>query len=299
MKDTKLQERGSILLVFLITIPFLILIAMYYMHLSLTSFQVARFDQLHTEAQLAADAGADYAVEQISQDNTWAGTGGEIQLHNDGKVRTTYTASVTSGTNTKTVAITGRTYWPAATTTLARSVSIYVDLKPVTSGSFSLISGEGGLTMTNSSKIVGGDAFVNGTVNLSNSAQIGLSTNPVTVEVADQACPQPADSTYPRVCNSGEGGQPIIINNTAHIYGTVKATNQTNGNAMSNTGLVPNSTVAPQALPTYNRAAQKAAVANNLTGAAASCSGSQTLIWPANTKITGNVSLTNKCKVTV
>jgi Tfp pilus assembly protein PilX len=299
MKDVKLQQRGSILLVFLLSIPFLILIATYYMQLSLTSFQVARFDQLHTEAQLAADAGADYSVEQISQDNTWTGTGGEIQLHNDGKIRTTYTSSVTSGTNTKTVAITGKTYWPAATTTPARSVSIYVDLKPVTSGSFSLVSGVGGLTMINSSKIVGGDAFVNGAVNLSNSAQIGLSTNPVTVEVADQACPQPADSTYPRVCNSGEGGQPIIINNTAHIYGTVKATNQTNGNAMTNTGLVPNSSVAPQALPTYNRAAQKAAVANNLTGAAASCSGSQTPTWPANTKITGNVSLTNKCKVTV
>lgn len=299
MRDVKLQQRGSILLVFLITIPFLILIATYYMHLSLTSFQVSRFDQLHTEAQLAADAGADYAVEQITQNNTWTGTGGEIQLHNDGKVRTSYTASVTNGTNTKTVAVTGKTYWPAATTTAARSVSIYVDLKPVTSGSFSLVSGEGGLTMTNSSKIVGGDAFVNGTINLSNSAQIGLSTNPVSVEVADQACPQPADSTYPRVCNSGEGGQPITISNTAHIYGIVKATNQTNGNAMSNTGLVPNSTVAPQALPTYNRAAQKAAVTNNLTDAAASCSGSQTLTWTANTKIAGNVSLANKCKVTV
>jgi hypothetical protein len=57
--------------------------------------------------------------------------------------------------------------------------------------------------------------------------------------------------------------------------------------------------VAPQALPTYDRAAQKAAVANNLTGGAASCSGSETKTWPANTKITGNVSLTNKCKVTV
>ncbi len=299
----KLQQRGSILLVFLLSIPFLILIATYYMQLALTSLQVARFDQLHTEAQLAADAGADYAVEQISQNNTWAGTGGEIQLHNDGKIRTTYTASVTSGTNTKTVAVTGKTYWPAATTTPARSVSIYVDLRPVTSGSFSLVSGEGGLTMTNSSKIVGGDAFVNGTINLSNSAQIGLSTNPVSVEVADQACPQPADSTYPRVCNSGEGGQPITINNTAHIYGVVKATNQTNGTGMSNTGLVANSTVSPQALPTYDRAAQKAAVpgdaAHNLTGSAASCSGSQTLVWPANTKITGNVSLTNKCKVTV
>lgn len=295
----KLQQRGSILLVFLLTIPFLILIALYYMHLSLTSLQVARFDQLHTEAQLTADAGADYAVEQISQNNSWAGTSGEVQLHSDSKVRTTFTVSVSGDSTEKTVAVTGKTYWPASTTTPARTVSIYVDLRPVTSGSFSLVSGEGGLTMTNSSKIVGGDAFVNGTISLSNSAQIGLSTNPVNVSVADQACPQPADSTYPRVCNSGEAGQPIVINNTAHIYGTVQATNQTNGNGMSNTGLVANSTVAPQPLPTYNRAAQKAAVTNNLTGSAASCSGSQTLTWPANTKITGNVSISNKCKVTV
>ena len=53
-RHIKENQHGSIILVFLITLPFLILIAMYYMHLSLTSFQVARFDQLHTEAQLAA-----------------------------------------------------------------------------------------------------------------------------------------------------------------------------------------------------------------------------------------------------
>lgn len=295
----KLQERGSILLVFLITIPFLILIAMYYMHLSLTSFQVARFDQLHTEAQLAADAGADYAVEQISQNNNWSGTSGEVQLHSDSKLRTTFTASVTGDNSSKTVAVTGKTYWPVSTTTPARSVSIYVDLRPVTSGSFSLVSGEGGLIMSNSSKIVGGDVFVNGTITMSNSAQIGLSTNPVNVQVADNVCPQPPDSTYPRVCSSGEAGQPIVLNNSSHIYGMVKATNQTDGSDMSNTGLVPNSSAAPQPLPTYNRAAQKAAVVNNLTGSAASCSGSQTLTWLANTKITGNVTISNNCNVTV
>src|SRR5437016_2402952 len=130
------KQDGSILLVFLITLPFLILLAMYYMSLSLTSFQVARFDQLHTEAQLAADAGADYATEQISQNNSWTGTSGEVTLHSDSKLRTTYTVSVTTGTNTKTVAVTGKTYWPASTTTPARSVSIYVDLRPVTSGLF-------------------------------------------------------------------------------------------------------------------------------------------------------------------
>jgi hypothetical protein len=68
---------------------------------------------------------------------------------------------------------------------------------------------------------------------------------------------------------------------------------------MSDTGLVPGSTVAPEPLPTYDRDAQKAAVAVNQTGSEASCSNSQTRTWEANTKITGNVNISNKCKVTV
>jgi Tfp pilus assembly protein PilX len=293
------NQRGSIILVFLLTLPFLIMMAMYYMHLSLTSFQVARFDQLHTEAQLAADAGADYAVEQISQDNTWSGTASDVQLQNANNVRTTFSATVSGDSDKKTVEVTGKTYWPASSTNPNRTVKIAVDLRPVKSGSYSLVTGEGGLVMDNNAKIVSGDVFVNGTIALSNSAQIGLSTSPVSVEVADQACPQPADSTYPRVCASGEGAQPIDINNSAHIYATVKATNQTDGSNMSDNGLVANSTVAPKSLPSYDRAAQEAAVVNNLTGSQASCSGSQNITWQANTKITGNVTLSNQCKVTV
>jgi len=299
MKRLRNQQKGSIILVFLITLPFLILLAMYYMQLSLTSFQVARFDQLHTEAQLAADAGADYAVEQINQNASWAGTGTDVQLHSDSRLKTAFSASVTGDDSSKVVAVTGKTYWPASSTTPNRTVSIYVDLRPVAAGTYSVVTGEGGLSMNNNSKIVGGDVFVNGQINLANSAQIGLSTKPVTVEVADQACPQPPDSTYPRVCNSGEGSQPITINNSAHIYAAVTATNQTNGSGMSNTGLVAGGSVSPQALPTYNRAAQVAAVTNNMSGSDASCSGSETETWPANTKITGDVNISNKCKVTV
>jgi Tfp pilus assembly protein PilX len=294
----KTDQRGSMLLMFIIVIPFLILMAMYFMKLSLTSYQVARLDQLHTSAQLAADAGADYSVEQFSQDNTWTGTTGEITLHDDGKVKTTYQASISGDDTAKVVAITGRTYWPHGSATPARKVSIYVDLKPVTSGSFSVVSGEGGLIMSNSAKIVGGDVFVNGEINLQNTAQIGLSTNPLKVDVANQRCPNPADSTYPRVCNNGENGQPITIANQAHIYGTVTATYQTNGSGMSSPGLV-SGTVATKPLPTYDRSAQKAAVATTITGASASCSGSQTRTWAANTKITGDVTIDNKCKVTV
>lgn len=298
MKALPQNQSGSILLVFIITLPFLILVVLAYTQLALTSFQVGRSDQFHTAAQLAADAGADYAIQEISENNAWAGTNGEIELHDDGKTRTTYAATVTTIGDEKTVAVTGKTYWPATSVSPSRSVSIFVDMKPVTSGNYSVVSGAGGLIMSNSSKIVGGDVLINGEVIMSNTAQIGLSTSPVNVKVAHQVCPNPADATYPRACNSGENGQPITINNSARIYGEVKATNQTNATGMSNPGLVAG-TVTPQALPTYDRDAQKAAVATTITGASASCSGNTTKTWAANTKITGNVTISNQCKVTV
>lgn len=300
MKAFKLrQQNGSIIILMLITLPFIIAVALYYTQLALTSSQVARLDQLHTEAQLAADAGADYSLEQIAQDATWSGTGSEVTLHSDSSLRTTYQASVTGDDKAKVIAITGRTYWPASSTTPRRTVSINVDLRPVSSGLFSIVSGEGGLVMSNSSKVVGGDVFVNGEVNMSNTAQIGLSTSPVNLKVADQACPVPPDSTYPRVCNSGEHGQPIIIGNSARIYGTVTATNQTDGSNMFSPGLVAG-TAAPQALPSYDRASQKAAVTTTYTPTQANCVGNNgSITWPANLKITGDISIKNSCLITV
>lgn len=296
-KPKKLDQRGSIILVFIIMVPFLIAITVYDMSESLTSYQVSRFDQLHTEAQEAADAGADYSIEQLAQNSAWSGTTSDVTVHSDSSVKTTFSSSVTGNASSKTIAITGKTYFPLSSATPNRTVSIYVDLYPVTTGNYSIVAGAGGLYMSNSSKVTGGNVFVNGNINMSNSAQIGLTTNPVNVQVADDICPtSPPYDDYPQVCSSGN---PITINNTAHIYGTVTATNQTNGSGMSNTGLVSGGITPTQSLPTYNRAAQEAAVTNTMTGSAASCSNNQSVTWPANTKITGNVTMTQKCKVDV
>ncbi len=299
LKLDQRDQRGSILLVFLITLPFLILLAMHYMSLSLTSFQVGRLDQLHTEAQLAADAGADYSVEQLSENSSWAGTGSEVTLLSNSQMRTAFSSSVSGDSSSKTIAVVGKTYWPASATTPSRTVSIYVSLYPVTTGNYSIVTGAGGLYMSNNSKIVGGDVLINGEIHMSNSAQIGLSTNPVNVQVADDVCPNPPDSTYPQVCASGESGQPITLTNSAHIYGKVTATNQTDGSGMSNTGLVAGGSTAPQPLPTYDRTAQESAVTNTMSASSASCSNNQTVTWPANTKITGNVTLSNDCKAII
>ncbi|HSH55807.1 MAG TPA: hypothetical protein VK983_03205, partial [Candidatus Limnocylindrales bacterium] len=177
---------------------------------------------------------------------------------------------------------------------------VNADLRPVTSSGFSVVTGVGGLFMSNSAKIVGGDVLVNGEIQMQNTTQIGLSTNPLRVDVAHQNCPVPADANYPRLCNSGENGQPISIQNTSHIFGTVKANNQTDGTGMSDPGLSASSGITPQALPVHDRGAQITAVTQTITGADASCNTvGGTLSWPANVKITGDVLIAKDCKVTV
>lgn len=293
------NDDGQVLVTLLIVVPALILIVASYLNLSSSNLRLSRQDQFHTMAQMSADAGADFAIEQINQNPSWTTTSGEVTLSNDNSNRTTYQSSIASGdSNTKIVTSIGRSYWPASASTPSFTITVKVDLRPVEQGTYSIISGEGGLVMSNTSKVVAGDIYINGTIDLSNSAQIGLSSNSVNVNVANQSCPVPADATYPRICNAGEGSQPISIRNSARIYGDVKANNQTSGTGMSNPGLTVSSGVSAQPLPTYDRAAQKAAVVTTIAGSSVSCSsGAKT--WAANIKITGDVNISNTCKVTV
>lgn len=300
MINKKIAQTGSVLVSVIVVMPFLIMIAATYMSLSTNSLRLAYVDKSHTNAQFATDAGIDFGLQQINSNGSWTGTGGEIELQNAAGIRTTYQLTVADvDSDSKTLTSIGRTYRPATATTPESSVTILVDLRSITTGLFSIVSGVGGLIMSNSAKVVGGDVLVNGEVTLSNTAQIGLSGNPVNVEVAHQVCPNPADATYPRICNPSENGQPITINNTAHIYGDVKANNQTTTSGMSDPGLTASTGVSAQSLPPHDRDAQKAAVTTTITGAAASCSHSQTRTWAANTKITGDVTISNSCVVTV
>ncbi len=298
MSESNQNQEGSILLALVLMLPAILLITAAFLQLAVSSLRVSQGDGYLTHAQFAVDAGVDLSMYEINQDANWTGTGGEIELHNDGKIRTTYETTISGDDSAKVITSTGRTYSPVGAASPASQITVAVDLRPVNSGEYSIVSGVGGLIMKNSSKIVNGNVFVNGTLTMSNSSQIGLSYLPVDVKVAHQSCPVPATAAFPRVCGSGESGQPISITNPAHIYGTVRATNQTNGSGMSNTGLVSGSTVSPISLPTYDRSAQKAAVTTTRTASDASCNvGAKT--WAANTKITGDVLIRNVCVVTV
>lgn len=297
MTTNKDAQHGFILLTVLVTTVFIMLIGIASLDLITANLRTARQERYLVNAQFAADAGIDDAIRQLNGDSTWAGNGGEQTLYSSSEFKTTFQTTVTAGSTNlqKFINVVAKTYAPASSTSPTYTRKYSVEMRGVTAGNYSVVTGVGGLIMNNSSKIVGGSVYVNGTITMSNTSQIGLSTKPVSVRAAHQSCPVPANSTYPRVCNTNENGQPITLYNSARIYGDVQATNQTNGAGMSSPGLVSGSP-SPAALPDHDRAAQISAVASTLTGNFSCSSGSYS--WPANYHITGNVSISNNCEVT-
>jgi type II secretory pathway pseudopilin PulG len=296
---TKEQEQGFIigsLLVLLIVISVLLLTII---SAAVGNYQIALRENARVNAQFAADSGLDQALHELNQDDTYPGSSGEVEIFNNGTIRTTYETVLTDGTTArkKIIRSTGRTYQPASET-VAKATRIFeLEAEAVTSGfgPGSVVSGVGGLILDNNAKITGGDVIVNGSVLVNNNAQIGLSTNPLNLRVAHQSCPSPADVTFPQVCTAG---QPIT--NNGLIYADVQAQNQTNGAGMTNPGLT-SAVFAPIAVPGYDRPAHKAAVtatyaANDNT---VRCGNGQTKSWPANVKIEGNVAFGNNCMLTI
>ena len=247
------SESGFVLSVFTITMILVSLMLLAISSGAAQNYKRAALETYNVDAQLTADAGLDEALVELTADGDWTGSGGEVELLNDGTIRTTYETNVIDGADqySKTIAVISRTYSPVGSTDPDVTRRYEIDVEAVTSGTApaSVVTGVGGLVLNNNAKISGGDVLVNGTIDMSNNSQIGLSTNSVNVRVAHLSCPNPPDSDYPRVCSSGEDGQPITTANNAKIYGDVRATNQTDGTNMFNPGLVPNQTVAPISLP--------------------------------------------------
>lgn len=294
------QNKGFILPMLLAVTVFIVLAGVATMQVSLNNLRAAKTEYYRANVQFAADAGLDSAIRSLNDDQNWTGSGGEVTLLDNGDLKTTYDTTITDDATDsfkKYLNVTAKTYSPSTSGTPKVERKYEIQLRGVGGGSFSIVTGVGGLYMSNNSKIVGGNVFVNGEIRMANSAQIGLTTNPVNVKAAHQNCPVAGGVSYPQVCAPNENGEPISMSTAARIYGEVQATNQVTGTNMSNPGLVTGSP-APADLPTYDRDAQKAAVATTVTGASAGCNNG-TKTWAANTKITDDVTVRGTCKVTV
>lgn len=272
--------------------------------LSLAALAFNRLNLTHrntfaASSLLVAEAGAEFTLDQLNQNSGFTGYTDQVLFDNSIQGRGRYTTEVTNGTidDEKIITSTGIVEYPSGSPSHTVTRKIRLLVVGTTTGGYAVQTGPGGLIMTNSATIANGNVNINGYLSMTNNSRIGSTTNPVNVSVAHYNCPAGGGSPYPSLCSSG---QPITMNLGARIYGDVCATNQTNGSGMSNNGLIPGCTAPPVSLPTdHDREAQKITATNIMTSAEASCNGNDAITYPANTRITGNVTISNNCTVTV
>lgn len=327
------EEKGYIIGSLLVLMLVISVLMMTITSAGILNFQGATKENARVNAQFSADSGLDQGISKVNQDASWPGTGytwdgtawvgalDEEELYNDGDIRTTYEVTVTPGDTDrqKIIRSVGRTYKPATATTPSASRIFEIQVVSLLASNTSIVAGVGGLILDNSSKIVDGSVFANGTIRLSNTAQIGTTTNPLQIFVANNICPIPADATFPRLCNLGENNNPIAMTSpNVRIYGEVSAnyqsdnTNMFNVNSPSDSAIVQNSGVATQDLPLHDRAAMIAGLPYSnpndssvgTLGSIASCtSNTGSVVWGGPTgqgeKIKGDVIINKKCRVEI
>ncbi len=308
-KNRLTDQKGMLLVGVLVISLTLVTIGVALMSFTSSQFRLTTNGTYAANAIAAAEAGIEMSVYQLNVDANFAGYGAEqVFVDNSVQGRTVYTVSVQNAAsgNAKTITATGKAY-RYGTNKVVDTKKVKVTAVGTGSPGYSVHTGPGGLILGGSANITNSDVYVNGYITMSGSARIGTNSQPESVFVANQRCPIGTNpgSTYPQVCTGGAGGQPITLSGSARIYGSVCATGQTVSTGIltgnGGTGLQTGCTAPPVAPPSYNRAAHLAAVtttaaANN---AAYTCNGSSTRTWPANLKLTGNVSPGGSCVLTI
>lgn len=316
-----IRQDGMMLVSVMIIAAVLILIGFSIANLTISQYSISNKKTFNANALMVAEAGIEQSVKQINEDGDFTGyTTDQVFFDNATQGKGVFTTSVADDpgdTNAKIITSTGNVYRYNKPTQVVSSHLVKVTIVGTGSTGYSVHTGPGGLILGGSANITNSDVFVNGTITLNGAAKIGTYAQPLEVKVANQACPTGASPgpTYPQVCASG---QPISTAWSTAIYGTVCATHQTSNNYPSGNpsgnilpgstglGLQIGCTAPPVAPPSYDKAAQVAAVTTTVAGNNINynCSSWQNpngfvRTWPANIKLTGNVNWQSSCDLTI
>jgi Tfp pilus assembly protein PilX len=312
LQQKRRNQDGYFLVATVVMILFLTAIGLAIAELSTTQYQHVSREVFNENAQLVAEAAIEQSVHQLNTDDNFAGYAAPQEFFNNTEQgQGTFISSITDNPDgkSKTVLATGRVYRKSGDATPYITRQIRATVVGTTSEGYSVFSGPGGLILGGSASITNSEVYVGGTLTLNGAAKIGTSTNPVSVNVANNACPtgNSPGPTYPQVCTGGE--QPISMAASTRIYGSVCATGQTstgpNNNIQSGNGGtgLQLGCVAPVVTPAeYDRAAHIAAVTTTGSGSSNNyvCSNYPfTRTWPANLQLTGNVTINSSCDITI
>lgn len=308
------NQHGSLLITVLAMMIILTTIGLGVMSFVSSQYTLASKDTYNVNATSTAESGVEMSLYSLNQSVSFTGYSAEQQLFNDPvQGRGTYTSVVApvSGSNAKTITSVGKVYRYGTGGKLISTRKVKVTVVGTGSPGYAVHTGPGGLILSGSANITNADVYVNGFINLAGTAKIGTSSQPLKVNVANAQCPTGASpgSTYPTVCTSASGIQPITMAYSTGIFGTVCATGQTSTGPNNNikpgstgSGLVAGCTSPTVSPPTYDKAAQVAAV----TTTAAGTNNTYTCqnwpfdrTWPAKLKLTGNVSIGGSCNIVI
>lgn len=317
-------DRGYVLLLALLMALSLFVGLGGILELSLNNLSSAKRTMFDTEALNAAEAGIDHAVLQLTNNNgsydgtSTAGTCPSSSMNNPQTVfsdsvkgKGTFTTCVTAGSVSHEYIVYswGKVYRTASDANPFSTRKLKVTVQGSPAGSYAVQTGPGGLIMTNSASITQGPIYIGGYLNMSNTASIGTSSIPIAVNVANARCNNGGNTSgspytgYPQICNAGVNTNPITLGSVQNvIYGTVYANDQTNlyATQATNTGIHNSSSVSAPTLPGYDRPAQISAVAGSPINSSSICAGhTSTYTVPANSRINGDLTLTNSCTVTI
>jgi Tfp pilus assembly protein PilX len=306
------NQKGMMLVSIMIITAVLVLIGFSLASFTISQYSISNKKVFTANALMVAEAGIEQAVFETNQDENFTGHETEqVFFDNATQGRGTYTTTITNlaDTNAKQIVSTGKVYRQNQNTPQSTRI-VKVTIVGTSSNGYSVHTGPGGLILGGSANITNSDVFVNGTISLSGASKIGTHAQPVNVDVAHQSCPTGNNPgpTYPSVCTNG---QPISLQQSTFIYGSVCATNQTSLGPRNGGNILPGSTgqglilgckADPVSPPTYNRTAHLSSVtttsaANNNTYVCNQWPFERT--WPANLRLNGNVNIGSSCDITI
>ncbi|HEY4963149.1 MAG TPA: hypothetical protein VIH90_00445 [Candidatus Saccharimonadales bacterium] len=310
IEQTDKSQKGWLLVTAIIMILFITSIGFTISAQTAEQYQHTKNGQYQQNASLVAEAGIEQSVDQLNANSSFAGyTTPQTFFNNTTQGRGTFTSSVTTNSDgtSKTIISTANFYKNGNSASPFLTRKIRVTVVGTGSSGYSVLSGPGGLILTGSANITNSSVYVGGTITMTGASKIGTSTKPLTVDVANNACPTGSNpgATYPAVCTST---QPISLAYSTNIYGTVCATGQTSTGPNNNIqtgngggGLQVGCTAPVATPPTYDRAGQIAAVTttSGATNSTYNCTGNKTIVWPANLELVGNVTVGNSCNLKI
>ncbi len=308
-KDT----RGVVLLTALLIFLLLTFVAVSLADLTIAQYGRTTRNVSISNSLLTAEAGVEESLYSLNDNSNFTGFAETEFFNNEAQGRGTYQSIVSngSGPNEKIITTTGRVYRHNESTNPISERKIKVTVVGTSSNGNSVHAGAGGLILSGSTTITGSSVHVNGFIDLQGASKIGTQAQPIPVNVANYKCPSGNNPgpTYPQLCTSG---QPITFATSTKIFGPVCATGQTSIRvaAWQTDPVIPNlqpGCIAPHLpLPTYDRNAHIAAVTttgagNNITYNCSQWQNPNGFVrtWPANLKLTGNVSANSSCDLTI